>query len=264
MPAHRKPPFVAGNWKMHMTAPETRALLGQILAASPSLAGAEVVVLPPFTALAEARLALAGSLVALGAQNLYWEDKGAFTGEISGPMLVDLGCRYVAVGHSERRQYFGESDATVNKRLSAALRSGLMPIFCVGESLAERDSGGTLAVVTGQIERGLADIPPGKFAEIVFAYEPVWAIGTGRTASPAQAQEAHSALRGKIEKLYGKEAAACAIILYGGSVKPANSFALLREKDIDGFLVGGASLEADSFIRIAMEALRAYKEVKET
>ena len=255
-----KPPFIAGNWKMHMTGSETRELLGRIVAAAPSLAGADVVVLPPFTALAEARLALAGSKVSLGSQNLFWEDKGAFTGEISGPMLADLGCRYVVVGHSERRQHFGETDASVNKRIGAALRSGMKPIFCVGETLDERDSGRALATVESQVERGLAAIPLARLRDIIFAYEPVWAIGTGRTASPAQAQEVHSALRRKTEEMYGKEAAACATILYGGSVKPANSFALFREKDIDGFLVGGASLEADSFIQITMEALRAYKE----
>jgi triosephosphate isomerase len=256
----RKPPFIAGNWKMQMTVAETRALLGMILDAAPSLAGAEIAVFPPYTALADAGRMLQGKSVALGAQNLFWEDKGAYTGEISGPMLADLGCRYVVIGHSERRQHFGETDATVNKRILAALRAGLQPVFCVGETLAERDSGQALATVRSQIENGLEKIPLQGIRDMVFAYEPVWAIGTGRTASPSQAQEVQSALREKIAENYGKEPAACAIILYGGSVKPANSFVLFREKDIDGFLVGGASLEAESFVQIAREALRAYKE----
>jgi triosephosphate isomerase len=256
----KKPPFVAGNWKMHMTVPETRAILRLILSAAPAMAGAEIVVIPPYTALGEAGKMLQGSSISLGAQNLFWEDKGAFTGEIAGSMLTDLGCRYVVIGHSERRQHFGETDATVNKRIFAALRAGLRPIFCVGETLAERDSDRVLATVGSQIEKGLENVPSQALSNVVFAYEPVWAIGTGRTASPGQAQEVHSAIRRKIEEKYGKETAARAIILYGGSVKPANSFALFREKDIDGFLVGGASLEAESFVQIAKEALRAYKE----
>ena len=255
----RKAPLIAGNWKMHMTVPEARALLRLILDAAPSISGAEIVVIPPYTVLSEAARILQGTPVSLGAQNLFWEDKGAFTGEISGPMLADLGCRYVVIGHSERRQLFGETDATVNKRIFA-LRARLLPIVCVGETLEERDAGRALSTVRSQIERGLENVPLEGMKDIVFAYEPVWAIGTGRTASPGQAQEIHSALREKIEENYGKEPAARAIILYGGSVKPANSFALFREKDIDGFLVGGASLEAESFVQIAREALRAYKE----
>jgi len=258
----RKPPFVAGNWKMHMTVPETQALLRRILEAGAETGGAEVVVLPPYTALAEAGRILSGSPVTLGAQNLFWEDKGAYTGEVAGPMLADLGCRYVVVGHSERRQHFGETDATVNKRIFAALRSHLRPIFCVGETLGERDEGRTLPTVRGQVERGLANIGPDALGEIVFAYEPVWAIGTGRTATPEQAEEVQSSIREKIAEIYGNDPAGRAIILYGGSVKPANSFALFREKDIDGFLVGGASLEAEGFVQIVQEALRAYKEVR--
>jgi len=259
---HKKPPFIAGNWKMHMTAPETRALVTAIVRESPNLPDAELVLLPPYTALAEAARLLLDTAVQLGAQNLHYEDKGAFTGEISGPMLADAGCRYVAIGHSERRQHFGETDATVNKRIYAALRAGLKPIVCVGESLAERESGQTIARIDTQLQHGLAGLTPAQFASIVLAYEPVWAIGTGRTATPAQAEEVHSHIRAWLAGPYGKEAAHCAIILYGGSVKPANSFALYREKDIDGFLVGGASLEAETFIGIAKEAIKAYKEVQ--
>jgi triosephosphate isomerase len=256
----KRPPFVAGNWKMYMTLPETRALLDSIVGAASDFHSAQVIVIPPFTALAEASRRLADSPIALGAQNLFWEDKGAFTGEISAPLLVDIGCRYVVVGHSERRQLFGETDDTVNRRLRAALRSGLVPILCIGETLEERDAGRTLARVRTQIQGALEGIPPEDFRKIVLAYEPVWAIGTGRTATPGQAEDVHAGLRQKIAENYGKDAAAYAIIVYGGSVKPANSFALLREKNIDGFLVGGASLEAESFISIVKEALKAYKE----
>jgi triosephosphate isomerase len=256
----KRPPFVAGNWKMHMTVPETQTLLGPIAKAAPDLGAAQIVVIPPFTALGEASHLLAGSPVAWGAQNLFWEDKGAFTGEVSGPLLADLGCRYVVIGHSERRQLFGETDRTVNKRLGAALRSGLIPILCVGETLEQRDAGQTLDRVRSQFEGALEGISPGDVGKIVLAYEPVWAIGTGRTATPAQAEDVHAGLREKIAENYGKGAASYAIIIYGGSVKPANSFALFREKDIDGFLVGGASLEVESFIAIVKEALKAYKE----
>jgi triosephosphate isomerase len=257
----KRPPFVVGNWKMHMTVSETRALLNSIVKAVPDLGTARIVVIPPFTALGEAARLLANSSVALGAQNLFWEDKGAFTGEISGPLLRDIGCRYVVVGHSERRQFFGETDITVNKRVHAALRSGLKPIVCVGEILEERDAGRTLARVRTQFDGALEGISPEDVRKIVLAYEPVWAIGTGRTATPGQAEDVHAILREKIAEKYGKEAAACAIILYGGSVKPANSFSLFREKNIDGFLVGGASLEAELFIPIVKEAMKAYKEV---
>jgi triosephosphate isomerase len=258
--SEKRPPLVAGNWKMHMTVPETRALLGPIAKAAPDLAAARIVVIPPFTALADASRLLAGSPIALGAQNLFWEDKGAFTGEISGPLLSDIGCRYVVVGHSERRQLFGETDVTVNKRLLAALRSGLIPILCVGETLEERDAGYTLPRIRTQFDGGLEGIPLEDFRKIVLAYEPVWAIGTGRTAAPGQAEEVQAGLREKIVEKYGKDAADYAIILYGGSVKPANSFALFRERNIDGFLVGGASLEAEPFILIIKEAMKAYKE----
>lgn len=256
----KKVPYIAGNWKMNATLGEARALVSAVVAAAPGLGKARMVVIPPFTALSEAAKLTAGTPVGLGGQNLHWEDKGAFTGEVSGPMLKDAGCDAVVIGHSERRQLFGETDATVNKKVRAALRHGLTPILCVGESLEERESGKTIDRIGAQLDEALREIGREEAGRIVFAYEPVWAIGTGRTATPAQAQEVHAFLRGRLEEKYGKTAAAYAIILYGGSVKPANAFTLYLEKDIDGFLVGGASLEADSFIRIASEALRASKE----
>ncbi len=256
----KKAPLVAGNWKMHATLAEARALVAAVAAAAPGLGSARMVVIPPFTALSEAAKLTAGTAVGLGGQNIHWEDKGAFTGEISGPMLRDAGCAYVVIGHSERRQYFGETDASVHKKLGAALRHGLTPILCVGEILEEREAGKTIARIGAQLDVGLGETGLGDAERIVFAYEPVWAIGTGRTAAPAQAEEVHAFIRGKLEEKYGKTTAACAIILYGGSVKPANAYILYLEKDIDGFLVGGASLEADSFVGIASEALRASKE----
>ena len=255
----KKSPFIAGNWKMNATLPEARALVSALVAGTAGLGEVRLVVIPPFTALVEAAKLTAGTAVGLGAQNLHWEDKGAFTGEISGPMLKDAGCRYVVIGHSERRQLFGETDTTVRKKVAAALRHGLVPILCVGETLGERETGKTIAVVGAQLEEALREIPPDAAEAIIFAYEPVWAIGTGRTATPSQAQEVHAFIRGRLEEKYGQPAAACAIILYGGSVKPDNAYTLYLEKDIDGFLVGGASLEAGSFLRIAGEALRASR-----
>ncbi len=255
-----RPPFVAGNWKMHLTRAEARALALRVVEASGGLAGAACVLVPPYTALAAVAEAVAGTPVGLGAQNLHWEDKGAFTGEVSAPMLADAGCRFVVVGHSERRQFFGETDDTVNRKVGAALRRNLAPILCVGESLEVRDAGRALAHVGRQLDAALAGIGPEAAASIVFAYEPVWAIGTGRTATPGQAEEVQAFLRKKLSEGYGDRLADCAIILYGGSVKPANAWSLFREQDIDGFLVGGASLEADSFIGIVREALRAHRE----
>ena len=257
---HKKPPFIAGNWKMHLTIPEARALISAVVKASPGLAEAEIVLVPPFTALAEAARLLLDTPVQLGAQNLFYEDQGAYTGEVAGPMLVDAGCLYVVIGHSERRGYFGETDALVNKKVLAAFRAGLKPIVCIGETLEERESGRTISRIESQLRNSLAGIAADRFADVVLAYEPVWAIGTGKTAAASQAEEVHAYIREKLAESYGKEAASYAIILYGGSVKPANSYALFREKNIDGFLVGGASLEAESFIQITKEAIKAYKE----
>jgi triosephosphate isomerase len=254
------PPLIAGNWKMNGTLMEARALVSEIVKAAPGLFPARLVVIPPFTALCETSRLAQGSPLGVGGQDLYWEDKGAFTGEISGLMLKDAGCAYVLVGHSERRQFFGESDASVNRKALAALRQGLSPIVCIGESLEERESGRTMAKIKTSLDEGLREMPQEDRGRIVLAYEPIWAIGTGRTATPGQAEEVHAFIRKDLEEKYGYPAASCAIILYGGSVKPANAYSLLKEKDIDGFLVGGASLETESFIQIAREALRAYKE----
>jgi triosephosphate isomerase len=257
----KKHPFVAGNWKMNMTVPMTRAWFEEWLRLSAGLEDAETVICPPYTALWEAARRSAGTAVRLGAQNLYWEEAGAFTGEISGPMLTDAGCRYVIIGHSERRQYFGETEASVQKRIAAALRAGLRPIVCVGETLPQREAGQTLEIIQAQMEGGLDGFTGETIGGLIFAYEPVWAIGTGRTATPEQAQEVHQAIREGLAQKIGNPAAGCVIILYGGSVKPANAYDLFQKPDIDGFLVGGASLEVASFAEIIKESIRAYKEV---
>ncbi len=253
-------PFIAGNWKMNLTIPEARDLASSIAAGSIDLPETELVIIPSFTSLSEVRKTIAGSSVQLGAQDLFWEDQGAFTGEISAPMLKNAGCQYVVIGHSERRQYFGDTDLAVNKKIKAALRHGLFPIVCVGETLQEREGNETTAKVALQLRDGLADVAGDGLAKVIVAYEPVWAIGTGRTATPGQAEEVHAFIRGELSKKYGNSVAACVIILYGGSVKPSNAYILSLEKNIDGFLVGGASLEASSFIQISREAIKAYKE----
>lgn len=262
MAGQRKRPLIAGNWKMHGTLAEARALAKAVAAAAPGLAGADLLLIPPFTAVAEVGKLLEGTGVKLGAQDLFWEDKGAFTGQVSGPMLKDAGCGFVLVGHSERRQYFGETDETVARKVRAALRAGLSPIVCFGETLEEREAGRTIERVDAQLERGLEGLDAGEMGSVLLAYEPVWAIGTGRTASPAQAEEVHAHVRRRLEEKYGNRSASCAIILYGGSVKPGGSYSLFKEKNIDGFLVGGASLDAGAFAAIAAEALRADREEK--
>ncbi len=261
MAAPLRGPFVAGNWKMHLTVPEARELARKIAAAATGLRAATVVLIPPFTSLGAVGAEIAGTGLGLGAQDLHWEDRGAFTGEISGPMIKDAGAGYVLVGHSERRQFFGETDETVGRKVRAALRAGLSPVVCVGEVLEEREAGRTMARIDRQLAGGLEGLSGEDLGRTVVAYEPVWAIGTGKTASPAQAEEVHAHIRGRLEGSYGNAAASCAII-YGGSVKPANSYSLFKEKNIDGFLVGGASLEADGFVGIVTEALRACREEK--
>jgi len=241
-------PIIAGNWKMHNTIAETRQLINE-LKPLVSDAAAEVVVCPPFTALAAAVEAAAGSNILVGAQNLFWEEKGAYTGEVSGMMLKDIGCRYVIIGHSERRQYFGETDAIVNKKLMAAYRYGLIPIVCVGETLEEREDGKTLKVVERQVNECFKGLESGQVETLVVAYEPVWAIGTGRTATAADAQEVIAFIRRVIQRIYGNIAASTRI-QYGGSVKPENIAELMAQPDIDGALVGGASLKAQSFSSI--------------
>ncbi len=241
-------PIIAGNWKMYKTARQAGEVVRALRGLIADVRGVEVVVCPPFTALSVAIEAAAGSHIGVGAQDCFWEKEGAFTGEVAVPMLADLGCRYVIVGHSERRQYFGETDGTVDKKIEAVLGQGLTCIGCLGETLQEREAGQTFPVLERQLRGGFAAHL--NSPRLVIAYEPVWAIGTGRTATPAQAQEAHGFLRGLVQKIAGPDAAAAVRILYGGSVKPDNVAALMGQPDVDGGLVGGASLDASSFARI--------------
>jgi len=243
-------PLMAGNWKMFKTVAETAAFFETFRPLVENSTHCDIVICPPFVNLAAAVEATRGTRIEIGGQNQFWAKEGAFTGEVSGPMLVGVGARWVIVGHSERRQYFGETDETVLKRTLAALEAGLKPIVCVGERLEEREAAQTEAVLLRQFRDGIAGLAPEQFARIAMAYEPVWAIGTGRTATPEIASEAHRFLRGQIEARYGKGAAAQARILYGGSVKPDNIKGLMAQVEIDGVLVGGASLEAASFAAI--------------
>ncbi len=243
-------PMAAGNWKMFKTAKEAAQMLLDLKDKVKDVEDREIVLCPTFTALESAVNAVKGSNIKIGAQNLFWEEKGAFTGEIAPGMIKDLGCEYVIIGHSERRQYFGETDATVNKRIFAALKAGLKPIICVGETLQERESEKTFSVIETQIKGGLKDLTKEQMATAVIAYEPVWAIGTGKTASKEQAQEVHAFIRKLLSDMFGKDTASATRILYGGSVKPDNMKDLMSQPDIDGGLVGGASLEADSFSKI--------------
>jgi triosephosphate isomerase len=243
-------PLIAGNWKMHGARSEAVALAGALAASVGRVRGREVLVAPPFTALEPVREVIAGTDIRLAAQNVHWDSKGAYTGEIAVAMLREAGCTYVIVGHSERRQHFGETNETVNKRLHACLAAGLVPIVCVGETLAEREAEATTAVIERQIESAFVGVRSDQLATCVIAYEPVWAIGTGRTATPGQAQEIHHAIRRQLIGLGSATTADRVRILYGGSVKPDNIDALMAEPDIDGALVGGASLDATAFARI--------------
>ncbi len=252
--ARRK--FVCGNWKMHKTVTEAVALVRELReVVAPALDRVDVAVAPPFTALQAVGDALEGSRIELAAQNVHWEPSGAFTGECSAAMLAEVGCRHVIVGHSERRQHFGETDETVRKKAGAVLAAGMRPIVCVGETLAEREGGRTLEVVSRQVRGALAGIPSSAVAAVTLAYEPVWAIGTGKTATTAQAQEVHAAIRALLRELAGGAADAVRI-QYGGSVKPDNAADLLSQPDVDGALVGGASLKAQDFSQIVKGALR--------
>jgi triosephosphate isomerase (TIM) len=250
-------PLVIGNWKMHGTVTEARALAAGVRDGVRRLKDVHVVLCPPFTALAAVGETIAGSPVKLGAQNGHWEDSGAHTGEISPPMLIELGCTYILSGHSERRREMRETDDWVNLKLRAALRHGLIPVLCVGETGDERRQGLTFTTVEGQLRAGLAGVGPEDIARIVLAYEPVWAIGTGVNATPAQAAEVHGYLRGLLSELASKETAHAVPILYGGSVKADNADALVAETEIDGMLVGGASLNAQSFVSIVKNAARS-------
>jgi triosephosphate isomerase len=252
--ARRK--FVCGNWKLHRTIAEAIALAKDVAAGLGDASGkVQVAVAPPFTALRAVADAVKGTAVEVAAQDVHWEAQGAFTGEVSAAMLADAGCRHGIVGHSERRQLFGETDEGVRKKVGALLQANLLPIVCVGETLAEREGGKTLAVVERQVRGALAGIPASALAAITVAYEPVWAIGTGKTATAAQAQEVHAAIR-KLLRDLGGDAADAIRIQYGGSVKPDNAAELMSQPDVDGALVGGASLKAGDFLAIVRGALR--------
>src|SRR6202790_3991745 len=241
---------IAGNWKMFKTQAETRAFFSAFLPLVAGIKHCDMVIAPPFTAIATAVEAARDSKVAIGAQNVFWEKEGAFTGEISPPMLTEAGCRYVIIGHSERRQFFGETEETVAKKTKAALAAGLIPIVCVGESLAQREAGHTEKICHGQFTGGPGALTPEEFSRILIAYEPVWAIGTGKTATPEIAAAAHRFLRQCASDKFGAERASALRILYGGSVKPDNIQGLMAQEELDGALVGGASLEANSLASI--------------
>ncbi|HQP31856.1 MAG TPA: triose-phosphate isomerase [Deltaproteobacteria bacterium] len=242
--------LIAGNWKMYKTLADVDAFAAAFAGAVEGVTGRAVVICPPFIYLERLAQAFKGTAIKVGAQNVYWEDQGAFTGEVSAPMLKSLGITFVIVGHSERRQYFGDTDTTVNKRVLAALKSALIPIVCVGETLEQREAGHTMSVIDTQVRLGLKGLSQEQAAGVIIAYEPVWAIGTGRTATPEIAQEVHAHIRGIIADLFGESIANNTPILYGGSVKPDNIDELMAKPDVDGALVGGASLEAASFERI--------------
>jgi len=243
-------PFIAGNWKMHKTIREAVDFAQHLIIVCGQSTERRVVLAPPFTTLSAVAEALRGSTIHLSAQNLHDKPAGAYTGEISAKMLVDTGCEYVIVGHSERRTLFGEKNDFINQKLKSSISFGLRPIFCIGETLKERDEGQTFAVVEEQIKEGLNNLSTDDITHTVIAYEPVWAIGTGRTAAPEQAQEAHAYIRDVMKKIYGEHISGNIAIIYGGSVNPDNISGLMAQPDIDGVLVGGASLDLESFIRI--------------
>lgn len=243
-------PLIAANWKMNMTTGEAVAFARRLAREFARLEDRDVVIAPPYTSLYPVAEIVKESPIHLAAQNLHWEQAGAFTGEISAAMLSDIGCTHVLVGHSERRTLFGESDETVNRKAQSALAAGLKPIVCIGETLDERESGRTFDILAKQIKEGLNNISPDDIQGVTLAYEPVWAIGTGKTATTEQAEEAHRFIRGEVSSIFGEEAASEKAILYGGSVKPDNIAALMDQPDINGALVGGASLDFESFAEI--------------
>lgn len=248
-------PIVAGNWKMNKTSDEAEALARGVVDAVAGVDGVDVVVCPTFTALERVAGVVAGTSVGLGAQNVYWEAEGAFTGEISTAMLLTCKCTHVILGHSERRQFFGETDATVNRRVKAALEAALSPIVCVGETQQERESGVTEDVVKTQVTGSLDGLSPEDVAKLVIAYEPVWAIGTGLTATPEQAEEVHALIRSVLADGFGQDVADGVRIQYGGSVKPDNAAILFSQPNIDGGLIGGAALDAASFAAVVKGAV---------
>ena len=243
-------PLIAGNWKMNNTISESLKFYAAFQTELKAAGNTDIMIAPPFTALYAFGEAISDSEVKLGSQNIFWEDSGAYTAEISGPFLKEVGCEYTIIGHSERRQYFGETNETVNKRLAAALRHDFIPILCVGETLEQRESNDTWNIIESQLREGLLGIDIAGARDFVVAYEPVWAIGTGKTATPDQAQEVHGLIRNYLNEVYGAEVGEKLRILYGGSVKPDNSREILSKKDIDGALVGGAALKPKDFADI--------------
>ncbi len=246
-------PLIIANWKMNKTIMESLQFVSDLRKKFKeiNINGADTVIAPPFTALKAVSDSIAGEeSLALASQNIFWQEKGAFTGEVSPVMLVDAGCKYVIIGHSERRQYFAETDETVNKKINAALNYNLTPVFCVGESLQQREEETTFKVIRSQIEGGLNGLSEGAVNSVVIAYEPLWAIGTGKTATPEQAEEVHGFIRAILRETYGSGTSETVRILYGGSVTPENINNLINKPDIDGALVGGASLNVDSFVKI--------------
>jgi len=250
-------PFVAGNWKMNTDSHSSVALAASVVSGTEEIEGGEVdvAVCPPFVYLQAVSKALSSSRVALGAQDIYFEQKGAFTGEISSAMLKDAGCTYAICGHSERRHVIGEGDELINKKVTAAILGGILPILCVGELIEERKADKTAEVVTRQLKKGLANLSEAKLSAVTIAYEPVWAIGTGLTATPQQAQEVHALIRKLLSDMYSRALAEEIRIQYGGSVKPDNAEEIMAQKDVDGLLVGGASLKADDFVAIIKGAI---------
>jgi len=250
-------PFIAANWKMYKTVLETVAFVKELRKLAKDLYDVEIVIAPPFTALRPAADAAHASNIGIAGQNLHWEREGAFTGEVSAPMLKEAGAEYVIIGHSERRRLFGETDETVNRKLIAAVQAQLTPIVCIGETLQERDANETLAVLDRQIKRGLDGLTADQIGGLVVAYEPVWAIGTGRNATPDQAREAHAHIRSRIRQWFGGGAADHCHVIYGGSVKPDNIRELSSLEEVDGALVGGASLDLRSFLEIVSRSRAA-------
>ena len=245
-------PLIAGNWKMYKTCPDAVESAKQLSELVKDAKDTEIMIAPTFTALSDVNRAIQNTNIQLGAQNIFWEKEGAFTGEISAEMILSTGCEYVIIGHSERRQYFGETDETVNKKINAAITNNLKPVMCIGETEKEYEEKKTLSVLDNQIKKGLEGFASDDLMNLVIAYEPVWAIGTGKTAKSDQAQEVHRNIRALIEKLFGNVLANSLRILYGGSVKPENIKELMTQPDIDGVLVGGASLNPETFSKIVL------------
>ena len=248
-------PIIAGNWKLNKTISEAVELTTQLTDLVAATNSVEIVVAPPFTALYAVSNVIKDSNIELAAQDVYWEDRGAYTGEVSVPMLKDAGCDYVIIGHSERRQFFNETNESVNQKVKAVLSHGLKPIICVGEQLEDREAGNTEFVIQDHVTGGVANLSSDAILSCIIAYEPVWAIGTGKTATPEQAQEVHNYIRNLLKETYSDEIASQVRIQYGGSVKPENATELLTQPDVDGALVGGASLQAESFAQIVKSAL---------